>query len=54
MYICHCKILFDDKILKIGHKGQWSRSISIIFDILTLRQKLNATSNVGFPVTLHF
>ncbi len=54
MYMCHCKIQFYDKIEKIGHKGQRSRSISIIFDVPTLRQKLNATSNVGIPVTLYF
>ncbi len=50
--MCHCKIQFYDTILKIGNKGQ--RSISLIFDIPTLKQKLNATNNEGFPVTLHF
>ncbi len=54
MCMCHCKIQFYDKILKIGHKGQRSRSISIIFDIPTLKQKHDAMSNVGFQVTLHF
>ncbi len=54
VYMCHCKIKFYDQIFKIGHKGQRSRSISIIFNIPPLRQKLNATSNVGIPVTLHF
>ncbi len=34
MYMCHCKIQFYDKVLKIGHNSQRSRSISIIFDIL--------------------
>ncbi len=54
VYMCYCKIQFYDKILKIGHKGQRSRSISIIFDIPTLKQKLNAMSNGGIPVTLYF
>ncbi len=30
VYMCHCKSQFYDKILKIDHKGQRSRSISII------------------------
>ncbi len=54
MYMCHCKIQFYDNILKIGYKGQRSRSHSNIFDIPTLKQKLDAKSNGGFPVVLHF
>ncbi len=53
VYMCHCKILFDNNVLKIGHKGRRSRSISILFDIPTLRPKRDTTSNVRFPVTLH-
>ncbi len=54
MYMCHCRIQFYDKILKIGHKGQRSRSISIIFDIPTLRQSSMQRAMLGFQLLYIF
>ncbi len=51
--MCHCKIQFYDKMLKIGHNVKGHGQFKSSFDITTLRQKSNAMSNVGFPVTLH-
>ncbi len=44
VYMHHHKILFNDQISKLIHKGH----------IPTSRLKLDAMSNVGFPLALQF
>ncbi len=52
--MCHYKIQFYDNILKISHNVKGQGQFFFSFDIPTLRQKSNAMSNVGFPVTFDF
>ncbi len=51
----HHKIQFYDKISKLGHKGQISRSHSEIFLHTNFKgKKLDAMSSAGFPDALVF